>query len=303
MPVGGQLVDNGRGCRTGGRPIDDAVGFEFAQLFRQHLVRNRRGAPLQPREVQFAVCEPVQDRQFPLAADRREGGREWTPFDPGMVTCRCLLVHAALAIASFPHRAERDKTMPDTLRTRFGGAFLWVTLLTMVALAMPSQAAPGGDPGSAQHDFDWEVGAWKTGLRRLAKPLSGSSEWVEYSGTTVVRKVLGGRANLVELRVKGSAGEIEGVSLRLFNPQTKQWSLNFASVRDGVMTEPVHGGFRDGRGEFFGQDGLDGKPIFVRFVIFKVTDESWRFEQAYSEDGGRTWETNWIAIDTRVKGD
>jgi hypothetical protein len=192
--------------------------------------------------------------------------------------------------------------MLNNLRTRFSGAFLWIALLTMVALAIPSQASPSASPGDGQHDFDWEIGTWKTELRRLAKPLSGSSEWVQYSGTTVVRKVLDGRANLVELRVKGPAGQIEGVSLRLYNPQAKQWSLNFASVRNGVMTQPVYGGFRDGRGEFFGQDSLDGRAIFVRFVISKVTDESWRFEQAYSEDGGRTWETNWIATDSRVKG-
>jgi hypothetical protein len=192
--------------------------------------------------------------------------------------------------------------MLNNLRTRFSSTFLWMALLTMVALAIPSQASPSAAPGDGQHDFDWEIGTWKTELRRLAKPLSGSSEWVQYSGTTVVREVLDGRANLVELRVKGPAGQIEGVSLRLYNPQAKQWSLNFASVRNGVMTQPVYGGFRDGRGEFFGQDSLDGRAIFVRFVISKVTNESWRFEQAYSEDGGRTWETNWIATDSRVKG-
>lgn len=193
--------------------------------------------------------------------------------------------------------------MLNTLRHRSSSAFLWVALLTMVALAMPSQASPSVGPVDGQHDFDWEIGTWKTELRRLAKPLSGSSEWVEYSGTTVVRKVLDGRANLVELRVKGPSGQIEGMSLRLYNPQTRQWSLNFASARNGVMTEPVYGGFRDGRGEFFGQDSLDGRAIFVRFVISKVTDASWRFEQAYSEDGGRTWELNWVATDTRVPAD
>jgi hypothetical protein len=193
--------------------------------------------------------------------------------------------------------------MLNTLRHRSSSAFLWVALLTMVALAMPSQASPSVGPVDGQHDFDWEIGTWKTELRRLAKPLSGSSEWVEYSGTTVVRKVLDGRANLVELRVKGPSGQIEGMSLRLYNPQTRQWSLNFASARNGVMTEPVYGGFQDGRGEFFGKDSLDGRAIFVRFVISKVTDASWRFEQAYSEDGGRTWELNWVATDTRVPAD
>ena len=189
--------------------------------------------------------------------------------------------------------------MQNTLRTRIGKAFLVVAWLTMYALAAPSQAATGATQGDGQHDFDGEIGTWKTELKRLAKPLSGSSEWVEYSGSSEVRKVLDGRANLVELRVKGPAGQIEGVSLRLYNPQTKQWSLNYAGVRNGTMTQPVYGGFREGRGEFFGQDSLDGRMILVRFVITKNGNDSWRFEQAYSEDGGRTWETNWVAVDTR----
>ena len=103
------------------------------------------------------------------------------------------------------------------------------------------------------------------------------------------------------VRVEGPAGTIEGVALRLYNPQAKQWSLNYASLRNGAMTQPVWGGFRDGRGEFFGQDSVDGKAILVRFVITKIAKDAWRFEQAYSEDGGRTWETNWIAVDTLRK--
>lgn len=155
--------------------------------------------------------------------------------------------------------------------------------------------------GDGQTDFDWEIGTWKTELRRLAKPLSGSQEWVEYSGTSVVRNVLDGHANLVELRVEGPAGRIEGVSLRLYNPQARQWSLNYATVRNGTLTRPVQGSFRNGRGEFYGQDDLDGKAVLVRFVIWRVTADSARFEQAYSEDGGRSWETNWIATDTRIE--
>lgn len=180
-------------------------------------------------------------------------------------------------------------------------ALLPMALLTMSVLATPSQATPSEASGDGQHDFDWEIGTWKTDLRRLAKPLSGSSEWIEYTGTSVVRRVLDGRANLVELRVQSHVGRIEGMSLRLYNPRTRQWSLNYASVHGGAMTQPVHGGFREGRGEFFGQDELDGRAVFVRFVISEITNDSARFEQAFSEDGGRTWETNWIAVDTRIK--
>jgi hypothetical protein len=169
-----------------------------------------------------------------------------------------------------------------------------------------SQASGGGDAAvhrDGQHDFDFEIGTWKTHLRRLQHPLTGSTTWVEYEGTTVVSKVWNGRANLVELDVTGPAGRIEGLSLRLYNPDAGQWSLNFSNVKTGTLSPPTIGGFNDGRGEFFGMDTLDGRAILVRFVISEITPNSWRFEQAFSDDGGRTWEVNWIATDTRVKDD
>ena len=152
-----------------------------------------------------------------------------------------------------------------------------------------------------QHDFDFEIGTWKTHLRRLLHPLSGSTTWVEYEGTTVVRKVWNGCANLVELVADGPAGHFEGLNLRLYNPQSHQWSLNFANSSGGTMSQPTIGEFKNGRGEFFDQETLNGRAIFVRFVISDITLNSCRFEQAFSDDGGKTWEVNWIAIDTRVK--
>jgi hypothetical protein len=156
-------------------------------------------------------------------------------------------------------------------------------------------------PRNGQHDFDFEIGTWKTHLRRLLRPLTGSNDWVEYQGTSVVRKVLNGKANLVELSVDGPAGHIEGVSLRLYNPQTRQWSLNFANANDGTLTTPSVGEFKNGRGEFFNKDTLNGRAILVRFVISEITPLSCRFEQSFSDDGGKTWEANWIATDTRTK--
>lgn len=152
-----------------------------------------------------------------------------------------------------------------------------------------------------QRDFDFEIGAWKTQLSRLLHPLTGSTTWVEYTGTTVVRKVWDGRANLVELDVSGPAGRIEGLSLRLYNPESGQWSLNFSNSRGGTLSPPVIGEFKNGRGEFYGQETLNGRAILVRFVISDITPDSCRFEQSFSDDGGKTWEANWIAIDTRVK--
>ena len=172
--------------------------------------------------------------------------------------------------------------------------------------AAEGQSEPSPAPAhiNTQHDgsrdFDWEIGHWTTELRFLPAPLTGSKRWLEYRGTSHVHAILGGRANLVELSVAGSEGRIEGASLRLYNPQTRQWTLNFANIRNGQLTAPVHGAFdANGRGLFYGIDTLDGRAVLVRFVISEVTPNSARFEQAYSADAGATWEVNWIAVDTR----
>jgi hypothetical protein len=156
------------------------------------------------------------------------------------------------------------------------------------------------EPRDGQHDFDFEIGTWTTQLRRRLRPLTGSTTWAEYAGTTVVRPVWNGRANLVELVAGGPAGRFEALSLRLYNPQTRQWSLNFSNSAGGTMTEPMFGEFRNGRGEFFGKDDLNGRAILVRFTMTKVSERSWRFEQSFSDDAGQTWEVNWIAVDTRM---
>jgi hypothetical protein len=151
------------------------------------------------------------------------------------------------------------------------------------------------------HDFDFEIGTWKTHLSRLVHPLTGSTTWIEYEGTSVVRRVWNGRANLVELQVDGPTGHIEGLSLRLYNAQAHQWSLNFANSDGGTLSQPTIGEFKNGRGEFFDQEPFNGRSILVRNVFSDITPNSYRFEQAFSDDGGKTWEVNWIATDTRVK--
>jgi hypothetical protein len=190
-----------------------------------------------------------------------------------------------------------------TLGKRWSPALAGVLLAGMADPAVaqprpPAVAAPALRDGS--HDFDWEIGRWTTHLRYRPEPLTGSDRWLEYSGTSDVRTVLGGRANLVELSVAGAAGRIEGSSLRLYDPKARQWTLNFANVRNGQLTAPMHGAFdTNGRGLFYGVDTLDGRAVLVRFVISDVTANSARFEQAYSADAGATWEVNWIAVDTR----
>ncbi|MEP7000810.1 MAG: hypothetical protein ABI969_10050 [bacterium] len=152
-----------------------------------------------------------------------------------------------------------------------------------------------------QHDFDFEIGTWHTHLKRLVHPLTGSTKWVEYDGTTVVRKVWNGRGNILELVADGPEGHFEGLNLRLYNPQSHQWSLNFSNAASGTLSQPTIGEFKNGRGEFYDQEPLNGRAILVRFVIVNITPTSIRFEQAFSDDGGKTWEVNWVATDTRAK--
>src|SRR5216684_4534880 len=147
-------------------------------------------------------------------------------------------------------------------------------LLCSLVVILPLRAGlaqenPGAPRPSAQRpsapnggrDFDFEIGAWTTHLTRLLHPLTGSTTWVEYQGTTTVRRVLNGRANLAELNVDGPAGHIEGLSLRLYNPNSHQWSLNFANGNSGTLSQPTIGEFKNGRGEFFDQETLNGRAI------------------------------------------
>lgn len=184
-------------------------------------------------------------------------------------------------------------------------ALAWTIASCIVVCASAGaaeQAKTPAAPRDGSRDFDFELGSWRTHLRLLRHPLSGSHDWIECDGTTTVSGLLDGRANVAELRVSCPTARIEGISLRLYEPATHRWTLNYANVRDGLLTSPMIGSFREGRGTFHGKDSLDGRPIVVRFVISPLTPDSIRFEQSFSADNGRTWELNWAAEDVRVKG-
>lgn len=152
-----------------------------------------------------------------------------------------------------------------------------------------------------QHDFDFALGSWKAHLKRLEHPLSGSNTWIEFDGTFVARKVWDGRAMMEEVELDAPGGHIEGLTLRLYNAQTHQWNIYWANSKNGVMdSSPQVGQFKSGRGEFYGTDTLNGKPIYVRFIWTNTQTNTPHFEQSYSEDGGKTWEVNWITDQTRI---
>jgi hypothetical protein len=172
------------------------------------------------------------------------------------------------------------------------------------ATAQTTMAARATEPEQlrdGQHDFDFELGTWKIHLKRLLHPLTGSHKWVEFDGTSVTRKVWDGHAEIEQFETDGAAGgHVEGLTLRLYNPESHQWSLYWASSRSGTLGIPTVGEFRDGRGEFYDQEQINGRIILVRFVWSEISADSAHFEQSFSDDGGKTWEVNWITDQTRT---
>ena len=170
--------------------------------------------------------------------------------------------------------------------------------------AQQANAAAGQDAVTAyrdgQHDFDFEIGSWNIHLKRRLNPLTGSDKWVEFDGTSVTRKIWEGRSQIEEFETDGTAGHVEGLTLRLYNPQSHQWSLYWANAKDGTVVAPQIGEFRNGVGEFYGTDTLNGKVILIRFIWSNTTNNTPHFEQSFSTDGGKTWEVNWITDQTRV---
>jgi hypothetical protein len=167
------------------------------------------------------------------------------------------------------------------------------------ALAQNNTSQPSAQVHDGQHDFDWDIGTWKTHQRRLLHPLTGSTTWVEYDGADVVTKLWEG-GNMGQIKADGPAGHLELFTLRLYNPETHEWNIYFANSAGGPLSPPVIGRFKDGQGEFIDQEPYHGRTILVRFSISDVTSDSARFTQAFSADGGKTWEENFIVTETLV---
>ncbi|HUA88765.1 MAG TPA: hypothetical protein VL994_04985 [Steroidobacteraceae bacterium] len=174
------------------------------------------------------------------------------------------------------------------------GAVAWVP-----QAATPQPAPPPALERDGQHDFDFEIGSWNIHLKKLMHPLSGAHDWVKFEGTSVTRKVWDGRSQLEEFETDSPTGHIEGLTLRLYNPATHEWSLYWANSKDGRMFPPQVGKFKNGMGEFYAMDTLNGRTIMVRFVWSKTDTASPHFEQSFSDDGGKSWEVNWITDQTR----
>jgi len=145
-----------------------------------------------------------------------------------------------------------------------------------------------------RNDFDFLIGTWKVYHRLLTQRLKGSTEWIEFEGETVDRKIMNGLGNMDENIIHMKDGPVHAISLRLFNPASKEWSIHWSTDRMGVLDIPMIGGFKDGLGEFYSQETHDGTHVYSRFIWSQITADSCQWEQALSDDGGKTWETNWI---------
>ncbi len=190
--------------------------------------------------------------------------------------------------------------MNHLMQTAVGMGLATIICVSYPGVSLSQTPTPTPAVHDGPHDFDFNLGTWRTHVKRLLHPLTGSSTWAEYEGTSVVSKVWGGRANLLELEANGPAGHIEATSPRLYNPLTHLWRVSYANPHDGILSRPVVGQFKNGHGEFYGQDTFKGRVVLVREMYLPIDSKTRSLEIAYSQDGGRTWETNWRMTDTLV---
>lgn len=173
----------------------------------------------------------------------------------------------------------------------------WLCLAPVATVQAQDTAARDG-----QHDFDFNIGVWRTHIRRIPDPYGAPDKTVELNGTVSVRKVWKGRAQLEEIEADGPNGHWEGMTLFLYNPVAHQWTQTFADSKSGVMELPLIGSFHDGRGELYAQDTFQNKAILVPGTWSAITPDAHHFEEDYSKDGGRTWAPTFVAELTRETG-
>jgi len=171
-----------------------------------------------------------------------------------------------------------------------------------VCAAQPPEAAEADEPVFAPHARDWEwlVGNWSVRHRRLRDRLAGSTEWDEFAGTCRNWPLMGGRGNVDDNVLDLPAGRYRGVGVRAFDVQAGLWSIWWIDSRRPGIEPPVRGGFADGIGTFIGDDSWRGRPVKARFRWTAITPASAHWDQAFSPDGGATWETNWHMDFTRT---
>lgn len=147
---------------------------------------------------------------------------------------------------------------------------------------------------SPASDFDFLIGAWRVHNRKLKTRLAASNEWLEFPATLEFRKILNGLGNIDQFQAEFDGKPFEGVSLRVFNPATGLWTIYWMDTNKPVLAEQVVGSFKDGRGEFYGEEEFNGRKVKLRFIWSEIATTSPRWEQAYFDEAQQNWETNWV---------
>lgn len=192
--------------------------------------------------------------------------------------------------------------MIQKVRSTVGRSLLLIGACAAVHAQDPSRTpAPerSTEARDGRHDFDFLFGRWKVRNRRLVARLQGSTEWQEFEATSEARGLPTGMANEDVFRSEHMPGFV-GMSFRFFDPRSKTWAIHWVDNQVGVLEPPVIGSFSGDVGVFKGPEVFRGRPITVRFIWSGVTTARPRWEQAFSPDGGQSWETNWVMEFTRA---
>ncbi len=194
-------------------------------------------------------------------------------------------------------------TASRPLQTRRGA--ITAGLITSLLVTARAEAGPTGEDPSrgvtgGPDDWAFLVGRWNVRHRRLKERLVGDTRWEDFAGTCVNWPLLGGQGNVDDNVLELPGGTYRGVGVRAFNPETRQWSIWWIDSRLATIDPPVRGGFKDGVGTFLGDDVHKGRPVTVRFRWSELTGDAAKWDQAFSTDGGKTWETNWLMQFTRA---
>jgi hypothetical protein len=197
----------------------------------------------------------------------------------------------------------RDRVAPGAIDRLTGRIAIDGQPVSVLDLSPTPRSKLGGGPNAArstQHDFDFLFGSWQVHNRYLKGRFKQSTEWVEFDASAVVAPVLHGFGNVDRLSTVRDGEPFEGVTLRLFDPATAEWSIHWADTKYArTLLPPMVGRFTGGVGEFYGDEVVEGKTVKCRFLWTRPTPDTARWEQAYSNDEGRSWETNWIMQFTR----
>jgi len=212
---------------------------------------------------------------MPFSPDRRIDSDADT--DPAR---RRLLVAAATSALILPAAARAKASNPSS--------------------GKPDTMPTSAPPNDGRRDFDFYLGRWQVRNRRLKERFVGSDDWEEYAATDESKPILGGLGSIDDYRTEHFGGDFRGMAIRFFNPQTRLWSAYWSTNRSGTLDPPVVGGFKDGIGTFFGYDQDGDRAVYVRCLWSEIAAAHVKWEQAFSIDQGKTWETNLVMDMTRL---